>query len=78
MLVAPTVGGSVEAKSLVLAISRGPELDGSRERERGSSERWSGGMQCLVGEEHGFVVDSMKCRTPVEVSEQNGDFVVHR
>lgn len=65
----------MEAKSVVLAISRGPELRGCRERERGSSERRalrfsSGGMQRLVGEEHDFVVDSVKCRKPAELSEQ--------
>lgn len=27
-------------------------------------------MRCLVGEEHDFVGDSVKCRQPVEVSEQ--------
>ena len=39
MLVAVTVGGSVEAKSLVLGISKGPELDGWRECERRAAVR---------------------------------------
>lgn len=73
LLVAATVGGSVEAKSLVLWISRGPEPDECR-GARGPAVRdefWdlvrSEGMRRLVGEEHDFVGDSVKCRKLAEV-----------
>lgn len=65
LLVALTVGGSVEAKSFVLAASGGPE---SADRE-GSSKR-SSEIQSGVEVKSRTLLQSVKCRTPTEVLEQ--------